>query len=93
MNAKDDHSYALSVIATREREIHELRYAIMNIRYVLHMAGAELPLNETSTLGLSTALAIVDAATLHLIPHDDMLVEPYPELDAREKCGSLPFDR
>lgn len=78
-------NYAKQVIAARDEEILQLRYAIMNIRHVLYMAGAKLPLNETSTVGLSTALAIVDAATLHLVRHNDMLVEPYPELDAREE--------
>lgn len=78
-------NYAQQVIAARDEEIRQLRYAIMNIRHVLYMSGAKFPINESREVKLSVALAIVDAATLHLIRHDDMLVEPYPELDAREE--------
>ncbi|HBP8119548.1 TPA: antitermination N domain protein [Escherichia coli] len=61
-------------------EIAALTTAIKNIRYALNTLISSCDKNSREFLILGAALGIVDAATLHLITHDDILIEPYETL-------------
>ncbi len=61
-------------------EIAALTTAIKNIRYALNTLISSCDKNSREFLILGAALGIVDAVTLHLITHDDILIEPYETL-------------
>ncbi|MCZ9203142.1 hypothetical protein OM216_25130, partial [Escherichia albertii] len=67
-----------------------LTTAIKNIRYALNTLISSCDKNSREFLILGAALGIVDAATLHLITHDDILIEPYETYSLSGKKWLMP---
>lgn len=65
---------------TAQEDVGALIVAIKNIRYALHTLNSSCCRDGKESLILAAAIGIVDAATLHLITHDDLLIEPHESL-------------